>query len=59
MEELDNIIKYSISNKLKIITTEKDYFRIKRYNISEIQYLEVKLEIKDEHKFIKEVEKWL
>ena len=59
MEELDNIIKYSISNKLKIITTEKDYFRIKRYNISEIKYLEVKLQIKDEHEFIKEVEKWL
>ena len=28
--------------KVKIITTEKDYYRIKHYNIPEIKYLKIK-----------------
>ena len=56
MKELNDLVKYSINNKLKIITTEKDYFRIEHYKIPNIQYLSIKLEIKDEDKFIREVE---
>ena len=58
-KELDDLIKYSIDNKLKIITTEKDYFRIEHYKIPNIHYLSIKLKIKDEDKFIKEVKKCL
>jgi len=59
IEELKNLVEYSITNKLKIITTEKDYFRIEHYKIPEIQHLSVELKIKNKDKFKKEVEKCL
>ena len=59
IEELKNLVEYSITNKLKIITTEKDYFRIEHYKIPEIQHLSVELKIKSKDKFKKEVEKCL
>ena len=55
LKELNDLIEYSIKNNLKIITTEKDYFRIKHYNLPQIKYLDVKLEIKNKNKFEKEV----
>ncbi len=58
-KELSNLVKYSISNKVKIITTEKDYYRIKHYNIPEIKYLKIKLKIKDKNKFEKDIKKYL
>ena len=59
IEELKNLVEYSITNKLKIITTEKDYFRIEHYKIPEMQHLSVELKIKNKDKFKKEVEKCL
>ena len=59
LKELDDIVKYSDDNQLKIITTEKDYFRIKHRNISKIQYLDIKLEIKNKENFVKDVLKCL
>ena len=59
IQELDNLVEYSTNNNLKIITTEKDYFRIKSYNIPEIQFLKIKLEIKDKDKLEKEIKKCL
>ena len=35
--------------------TEKDYFRIKDYNINNINYLKVKTIIKNKEKLIKEI----
>ena len=55
LEELNNLVKYSKSNNLNIITTEKDYFRIKHHKISQIQYLSIKLRIKNRAKFEKEL----
>ena len=37
--------------------TEKDYFKIKDYNINDIAYLNVALEIIEKEKFIKTVTK--
>ena len=54
-EELDELVNFSIKNNLKIVTTSKDYFRIKHHNILQIQYFDVKLEIKNKDKFEKEV----
>ena len=54
-KELNNLMNYSIKNNLKIITTEKDYFRIKHHKFLQIQFLQVKLQIKDQNKFEKEV----
>ena len=59
IKDLHSLVKYSINNKLKIITTEKDYFRIKHYKVSQIQYLSIKLEITNKNKFKKEIEKCL
>lgn len=54
-KELNDIVEYSIKNNLKIVTTEKDYFRIRNHNISQIQYLNVKFEIKEKDKFEKKI----
>lgn len=59
LKELNDLIDYSKKNNLKIVTTEKDYFRIKHYNFPQIQYLNVKLEIKNKNRFEKEVIKCL
>ena len=58
-KELNNIVDYAVSNNLNIITTEKDYFRIKHYKIPQIQSLRIKLEIKNKDKFEKELIKCL
>ena len=55
LKELNNLIEYSKANNLKIITTEKDYFRIRHHKISQIQCLNVRLEIKNKDKFQKEI----
>jgi tetraacyldisaccharide 4'-kinase len=55
IQELNKLVNYAISNNLKIITTEKDHFRIKYYEISSIQYLKIKLEIKNKDKLEKEL----
>ena len=45
----------STANKLgcKILTTEKDYYRIKNYNLENIKYIKTKLEISDEKNLFK------
>ena len=37
LKELNDLVFYAKNNELKIITTEKDFFRIKEYKISEIE----------------------
>ncbi len=59
MKELNDLVDYSVTHNLKIITTEKDYFRLNRRKIPNIQYLSVKLDIKNRDKFEKEVIKCL
>ena len=54
-KELKYLVDLSKSENLRIITTEKDYFRIRQYKIPQINYLDVKLEIKNKDKFKKEV----
>ena len=58
-KELNNLVDYSIVNNLKIITTEKDYFRIKHHKITQIGYLSIKLKITNKDKFEEEVLKCL
>ena len=54
-KELNYLVEYSKSENLRIITTEKDYFRIRQHKFPQINYLGVKLEIKNKDKFKKEV----
>ena len=51
--ELKNIKKLAKKNKLKIVTTEKDYFRLDKYERKNINYLKVNLKIKKINQLIK------
>lgn len=53
--ELLKIISTAKKNNLKIITTEKDYYRIKHLRLNDIKYLKTKLEIKNKNKLIKNI----
>jgi tetraacyldisaccharide 4'-kinase len=59
LNELNELINFSLNNNLKLITTEKDFFRIKHYKLTQIQYLEVKLEIENKACFEKEIIQYL
>ena len=50
--DLGDIINYSKTNNLKIITTEKDYFKINEKFQKEMLYLKLKLKIFNEKKFL-------
>ena len=46
-KEILDLISEAKHENCKIITTEKDFFRIKKFNISEIEYLGLKLNIEN------------
>ena len=52
-QEIDEIKKIAFDNKLEIITTEKDYKRLNIRNRKNIDYLKIKLKIKNKNKFTK------
>ncbi len=58
-EEIKFIKKISKKNKLKIITTEKDYLRLSKLQRKEIKYLKINLKIKNLNKFNKILSKLL
>ncbi len=58
-KELEKLIDFAKKNSLEIITTEKDYFRLKNFNFKEIDYLSVKLEIFNENLLIQELKKYI
>tara|TARA_B100001248_G_scaffold258614_1_gene243108 strand:+ start:3932 stop:4864 length:933 start_codon:yes stop_codon:yes gene_type:complete len=51
-KELLKIISFAKKNRLKIITTEKDYYRIKEFKLRDINFLKLNLEIKNKKKLI-------
>ena len=55
--EVQNIINEAKNKNCQIIMTEKDYFKIKDYNINDINYLNIVLEIIEKEKFIKVITK--
>ena len=57
--DIEKIVKIASRKKLQILTTEKDYFRIKKFNIKKINYLKVGLKILNKEKFFKEILKYL
>ena len=58
-EEIDEIKKISEIDNGMLITTEKDYFRIKSLGLGEVEYLEIELEIFNEKKFLEELKNYL
>jgi tetraacyldisaccharide 4'-kinase len=51
--EIVNIVKYAEERNLQILMTEKDHFKIKKFNYNEIKYLKIKLKIDNCEKLIK------
>ena len=49
------IVEQARNKNYKIIMTEKDYIKIKKFNINGLNYLKVSLEIKDKEKFLNKI----
>ena len=50
--EINKIIEQSEKKQCQIVMTEKDYFKVKHFNIQKSGYLEVSLKINDKKDFI-------
>jgi tetraacyldisaccharide 4'-kinase len=55
--EIKNIIEEAKIKNFQIITTEKDYFKIKHFNNQDVEYLKVSLEINEKKRFIQKINK--
>ena len=53
--ELENIVEEANNKNYQIVTTEKDYFKVKNFDINNIKYLKVELKIDNKKKFLKSV----
>ena len=53
--EIQKMIDESSKNNLQLVTTEKDYFRIKDYGFKNIKFLKIKLEILEKDKLINQI----
>ena len=53
--EIKKIVDESFKNNLELITTEKDYFRIKHYGFKNIKFLKIRLEILEKDKLINQI----
>ena len=53
--EIEKIIKEASEKKLVILTSEKDFYRFKKYNFKEIRYIKIRLKIINEKKFLEKI----
>ena len=53
--EIQKMIKESSENNLELVTTEKDYCRIKDLGFKHVKFLKIKLEILEKDKFINQI----
>tara|TARA_A100001015_G_scaffold291442_1_gene365558 strand:+ start:2868 stop:3794 length:927 start_codon:yes stop_codon:yes gene_type:complete len=58
-EELTKMIKYAKDNDYTILTTEKDYLRIEKYKLNEINFCKIHLDILEREKFLNTIKKYL
>ena len=56
-KDIDNIISISKELDCKIITTEKDFMRLKENKYHDVKYIKVNLELLDEKKFVRDISK--
>ena len=55
IDELNNLKEIAKKKGLSLVTTEKDFFRIKKLGIKNIYYISVALKISNSKKFEKEL----
>ncbi len=58
-EDLQRLVELANEENSELVTTEKDYFRIKKFEFNEIKYLKVNLEILDKENLINKVLSYL
>ena len=51
-KEIENIINKTKKNNLKLIMTEKDYHKLKKFKFDNISFLKISLEINDKQNFL-------
>ena len=56
-EELENILIEARNENLEVITTEKDFHRIKGFKLDKINYIKLELEILEKDEFLKKIKK--
>jgi len=56
-KDIDKIINIGKEKNCKLITTEKDFFRLKKISSDEINFLPIRLIIKEKEKFIDELKR--
>ena len=56
-EELENILIEARNENLEVITTEKDFHRIKGFKLDKINYIKLELEISEKDEFLKKIKK--
>ena len=54
-KDIDKILSYADDLKCKVITTEKDFLRLKNKNLNNINYIKSELKIIDKEKLIKAI----
>ena len=54
-KEMQNICEKAKKENLQVVMTEKDYFKVKKYNFNEIKYLKISIEIKEKDKFFNKI----
>ena len=57
--EILNILREAENKKAELIMTEKDYYKFKDFNLKDLNFLKVSLEIKEKNKLLKIIEKIL
>ncbi len=58
-KEILDLIQLAKKKKMKLVTTEKDYFRLRGFGISNIHFVSVSLKIENDKSFKKEILKYL
>ena len=58
-DEVENIIRVAEEKKFKLLTTEKDFFRIKKLGLKKIDFVSIDLKIINNKNFEREVIKHL
>ena len=53
--EIEKLIHIAEKHKLKIVTTEKDFYKIKNFTTKNISFLKISLEIEKKNNFINKI----
>ena len=57
--EIQKLVDESKKNNFELVTTEKDYHRIKKYGFKNIRYVKIELKIIEKENFIKQIMNYL